>query len=264
MTGQCVDKKLYVYMKNKNSNKYLWIYPAVYFMLWIFLFEFILPVNNILPKPSIVLESAGALWNDYNFLFNLLSTISSVYISLFAAFFLIRFFLPAIGRNNQIFHFILSLEWFSHYVPGLVLGLFLIYWFPDSEFIEFIFAFLTAFLSLVIKINQSLKNVPDEYISSIRSLGAEDTFVTKNVVWKLIQPVLFKHLFQLHLYLWLILIAFEFIKGGLGIGVIFKEALFYRDLSTIFLSAFLSGIIIYLGTLLIRFLQKKFFNWRLS
>jgi len=251
-------------MKNKNSNKYLWIYPTAYFVLWIILFEFILPVNKILPKPSIVFDSAGALWSDYNFLFNLLSTVGSVYISLLAAYFLVRFFLPAIKSTNSLFHFTLSLEWFSHYVPGLVLGLFLIYWFPDSEFIEFIFAFCTAFLSLVIKINKELKTLPDEYISSIRSLGADELFVTKNIVWKLIQPELFKHLFKLHLYLWLILIAFEFIKGGLGIGVIFKDALLYRDLSAIFLNALLTGVIIYLGTLLIKLAQKKFFNWRLN
>ncbi|MBZ0199841.1 MAG: ABC transporter permease subunit, partial [Ignavibacteriaceae bacterium] len=218
-------------------NKYLWIYPTAYFVLWVLLFEFILPANNILPKPSTVIESVGTLWSEYNLLYNLLSTIGAIYISIFLAYFVVRFFVHVIGRDNHLFHFIFSLEGISRYIPGLVLGIFLIYWFPNSELVEFIFAFLTAFLSFTIKINDELRNIPDEYVNSIRSLGAEEFFIRKNIIWKILQPGIIKHAFLIHKFLWITLIAFEFIKGGFGIGVIFKKALQYNDLAVIFLTA---------------------------
>lgn len=230
-------------------------------MLWILLFEFILPANNIFPKPSTVIESAGALWNEYNLFYNVLSTVGAIYISIFFSYFIVRFFLYFIGRDNHLFHFVFSIEGISRYIPGLVLGLFLIYWFPNSEFIEFIFAFLTAFLAFTIKINDELKKIPAEYIYLIRSLGAEEYFLQKNVIWKLLQPELIKQTFQLHNYLWVTLIAFEFIKGGLGMGAIFKKALLYNDLAAIFFMALLTGIIIFLGTLLLKKIEVKFFNW---
>ncbi|MGA8265020.1 MAG: hypothetical protein WB779_11305, partial [Ignavibacteriaceae bacterium] len=72
------------------------IFILFYFILWIILFEFILPANNILPKPSIVFQSFGALWEDYHLPSNYLNTVSSVYLSIIIAYllthYLIHFF----------------------------------------------------------------------------------------------------------------------------------------------------------------------------
>ncbi len=113
-----------------------------YLFLWIIFFEFILPVNKILPKPSIVLESFPALWNYYNLPANYLATISSIYISLFLAYLLVKFLSPHLKeKDNSITVFINSLEWFSQYLPGIIIGLLLIFWFPNFRIYRICFCF---------------------------------------------------------------------------------------------------------------------------
>jgi ABC-type nitrate/sulfonate/bicarbonate transport system permease component len=247
---------------NKATNKNIYYYLTGYFILWIILFEFLLPVNNILPKPSIVLESFDDLWRDYNLLINYLSTISVIYISMAAAYFILRLIrVQLLMRNNVLANLILSLEWFSEYVPGIVIGLILIYWFPNSEYIEFVFAFATVFISLLIKFQIITKELKQEYIDAAYSLGAGRTLIAKSVIWKSAEPALIEHLYQIHLYIWAMLIAFEFIKGGLGLGMIFRRALEFSDLSVLFSSLLITGITIFLGSLMIKSIKNKFFFW---
>ncbi len=239
------------------------IYLLTYFLLWIILFEFLLPPNNVLPKPSIVLLSFGDLRKDYELPVNYLSTITSIYVSLLAAYFLIRMLvIYLIKSGSRLPDFIFSLEWFSEFIPGIVIGMLLIYWFPDSEYIEFIFAFITAFASMMIKMQNEVLTVPKEYIYSAASLGINDNMISRYVKWKAVQPQLIKHIFTLHFYLWSMIIAFEFIKGGYGLGSVLRDALAYRDLSALFSTFVIIGLTIYIGGLVIRYLKNKFFSWR--
>ncbi len=234
-----------------------------YFLLWIIIFEFILPVNKILPKPSIVLESFPALWRYYNLPANYLTTISSIYISLFLAYLLVKFLSPHLKeKDNSITVFINSLEWFSQYLPGIIIGFLLIFWFPNSVYIEFVFAFATVFISIMIKFQNESDSADEEYIISAQSLGLKEKEITKKIIWKNVEPRLVEHVFSLHLYLWSLLVIFEFIKGGSGLGTIFRQALDYQDLSAIFSVFLITGITVFLGTLLLKYIRKKFVFWR--
>ncbi len=233
-----------------------------YLFLWIIFFEFILPVNKILPKPSIVLESFPALWNYYNLPANFLATISTIYISLFLAYLLVKFLSPYLKeKDNSITVFINSLEWFSQYLPGIIIGFLLIFWFPNSVYIEFVFAFATAFISIMIKFQNESDSADEEYMVVAQSLGLNEKEITKNIIWKNVEPKLIEHIFNLHLYLWGMLIVFEFIKSGPGLGVIFRQALEYKDLSAIFSVFLITGISVYLGTLLLKYVRRKFIFW---
>lgn len=238
------------------------IYLLIYFFLWIILFEFLLPANNILPKPSIVFLSFSDLWKDYELPVNYLSTITSIYVSLLAAYFLMRFLVIYLSKSgSKLADFIFSLEWFAEFVPGIVIGMLLIYWFPDSEFIEFIFVFATAFTSMLIRMQNEVASVPKEFLYSAASLGMKDKMISRFIKWKSVQPELIKHIFTLHFYIWSMIIAFEFIKGGYGLGSVLRNALAYRDLSALFSTFLIIGLTIYLGGLVIRYLKNKFFSW---
>jgi len=249
-------------IKKKNSNNSSYIYVLVYFILWVVLFEFILPVNSILPKPSIVYQSFSDLWTDYHLFSNYLSTLSGIYISLFVAYFLMQiscsFFIKG---KTFLSDFIGSLNWFSKFLPGIVIGLLFIFWFPNSEYIEFIFLFVTAFTSIVIFVESQLEDLQMEYLDSARSLGADEPTISKQVVWKMIQPKIFLHILELNTYLWSLAIAFETIKGGSGLGDIFRLALKYRDLSALFSVFLIAGITVFIAKSIIKFLKNKFAFW---
>jgi ABC-type nitrate/sulfonate/bicarbonate transport system permease component len=246
----------------KSYFRKLYYFLLIYLILWIVLFEFLIPVNDILPKPSIVIESFPDLWTDYELPLNYLSTISVIYISLILAYQLVKILAPyLVEKENFISIFINSLEWFSEYVPGIVIGLILIFWFPESEYTEFIFAFATAFTSLVIKFQNESEQVDEEYLLSSESLGMNESRINRFITWNNVKPKLFKHLFSLHFYIWSMLIVFEFIKGGLGLGVIFSEALIYKDLSALFSVFIITGLSIYSGTLILKYIRNKFAFW---
>ena len=240
------------------------IFILFYFILWIILFEFILPVNNILPKPSIVILSFGDLWKDYNLPLAFLNTVSSVYLSILIAYLAVHFFSHFfVERKGIINDFIHSLHWFSEFLPGILIGLLLIYWFPGSVYIEFIFAFGTAFLSLVIFFQKSIENFKLEYIDAARSLGITEDRIKRKIIWKALQPEIFNHIKVLHLYIWSLIIAFEFIKGNTGLGNIFRLALMYKDLSALFSVFIIVGVTIFFGRWTIKYLHKKFAFWSL-
>ncbi len=242
----------------KNLHRLL----LFYLLLWVVLFEFILPANNFLPKPSIVLLSFAALWKDYRLPVNFLITISSIYVALVAAYFLAEYLAPVIFKKNHLFsEFLFSLHWFSIYVPWIIFGIFLIYWFPASPIIEFLLLLVISFFSLIIKMKEESASVGKEYLDSAVSLGADEKTISKKIKWKAVQPKILKHSVQLHFNLWTLAIVFEFIKNGYGLGTIFRLALDYKDLSALFTVSIITGVFIYLGTLLIKYYQNKFCHW---
>jgi ABC-type nitrate/sulfonate/bicarbonate transport system permease component len=249
----------------KKLAKPAYYFVFSYFLLWIILFEFILPVNKILPKPSIVLESFGALWTDYQLPLNYISTVGVIYISMVLAYFFVKILSPyLIEKQNIISAFINSVEWFSEYIPGIAIGLLLIFWFPESEYIEFVFAFAAAFTSIMIKFQNESLSVNQSYIDAAQSLGVNDNQLNRSVIWKDVQPRLMEHIFQIHYYVWSMLIAFEFIKDGNGLGIILRRALEFRDLSALFSVLFIMGLTIWVGTLILRYIRDKFFFWSIK
>jgi NitT/TauT family transport system permease protein len=250
-------------MRNRTaSQKNIILFILSYFLIWVFLFEFILPANEILPKPSIVFLSFGALWKDYHLLINLLNTITSIYISIFAAYFFLAFMSSYLTKpDNLLVNFFLSINRVAVYIPVFVFVIFILFWFPVSNIIEIIFAFIYAFFSLTSLFIKESEHVSNEYLDSALSLGADEKTISKKIIWNAVQPRLFKQILKLHFNLWSILIIFEFIKGGYGLGEIFKLAFEYRDISALFSVTIITAILIYLGRELIIYLKNKFCHW---
>ncbi|HVO73770.1 MAG TPA: hypothetical protein VMT35_07080, partial [Ignavibacteriaceae bacterium] len=164
--------------RNQNKKRIVYYFLLSYLLLWIILFEFVLPANQVLPRPSVVILSLGDLWHIYHFGLNYLSTVSIIIFSVVSAYFLVWLFrVPLTLKKNILYGFITSVEWFSIYIPGVIIGLLLIFWFPDFEFVDLIFAFTAALVSLVIRFKKETETVRKEYIDSVRSLGADENFI---------------------------------------------------------------------------------------
>ena len=250
-------------MISKNTyGKKIFYFLLSYFIIWIILFEFIVPSNNFLPKPLIVLDSFGALWIDYHLLRNFISSVASIYVSIIAAYYLLRILNKHLINEKESFrNFIFSLEWFSKYVPGIVLGFLLIYWFPHSEYTKYFFILIVVFNTLFLKHINLASKVKQEYIDSALSLGVNNSAVADKVVWKSLQPDLMNHIYNSHIFFWTMLIIFEFANNGRGFGYIFRNVLEFQDLSALIAMIFITGIIIFLGSLIMKFSKNKFFYW---
>ena len=244
-----------------SDRKYIYFLSG-FFVLWIILFEFILPPNQILPRPSIAVVSIISLFRDYQFLINMLSSISAIYFSFIVAGLFLFIFRRYLINNKNLFGYLaFSLKWISGIIPGILMGLFLIFWFPDSEFIKYVFIFFTCFTYLVNKLENELKKVNSEFIDAAVSLGGGKDFISDKVCWKIVEPALAESLTALHFYLWSMLIVFEMIKGGSGLGTVLRTAILYKDLSGLFSSIIIICLIIFVGATVIKYFRNKFFFW---
>jgi NitT/TauT family transport system permease protein len=243
----------------KNSALYLIIF---YFLLWILLFEIILPVNSILPRPSIVLQSFGDLQQKYQLGWNYLSTISAIYFPLFLAYYLSKFLFPIVLQKGIFSNVILSLEWFSKYIPAIILAMMFIYWCPQSEFTKFIFAFLISFTSLILKSKNLAENLGSEYSLGLRSFGVGEHSISRRVIWKGIQPNLVIHIIQQNIYTWASVILFEYVNLGFGLGTLLRKVLQFKDLSALVMIILIIGLSIFISTQIFKFIRLKFYFWK--
>ncbi len=243
------------YLKNPGFSL-IWI-----LFIWIVLFEFILPSNNFLPKPSIVLLSFSALEGVYHLWINLSISISELYFSLIISYLITKI----LCENFSWFHFVFNIAGSIHklfnYVPVIIFGIFLVLWFPNSNYTGFVFVFLISLISMLIKTKDGSLKIKKEYFDASISIGADQKMISKNVIWKSVQPILLDYMTEIHIYLWISLILFEFINGSFGLGAIFKIALKYKDLSALFSISIITGLLIFLGFNIIKFIRNKFIHW---
>ncbi len=234
----------------------------IYFFLWVLLFEFILPLNNIFPRPSIVIQSLFDLFKTYELVWNYLSTVSAIYLPLILAYFLVRILFPFVLQKSFLLDVILSVKWFSRYIPGIILAMILIYWFPKSEVTKFIFVFLISFTSIMSKAKYLAENVSSEYFIALRSFGIGNKSIARNVIWKAIQPDVIAYIIKQNFYLWTSIALFEYINLGFGLGSLLRKVLQFRDISALIMMFFIIGISIFIGNQILKYIKNKFYFWK--
>ncbi|MEJ5350153.1 MAG: ABC transporter permease subunit [Melioribacteraceae bacterium] len=228
--------------------------------VYILLFEFILPVNKVLPKPSLLIESFSSIWLDYNLLTSMALTTTAVYLSLILSFAVI-FFL-----SKQFIYYIISFKdiydsiEFYKYIPSLFAVIIFVYWFNDSILAEFIFGFVFASALLKISLFDELKNIKEEYYIAARNMGLNEKEIFKKVIFRSLEPALFKKLIKIHYSLWMIILIYEYIDGN-GFGGAYKKILLYGDFAGIFVLTIIISLLIWIGSLLLKFIQAKYFFW---
>jgi ABC-type nitrate/sulfonate/bicarbonate transport system permease component len=232
------------------------------FIIWIILFEFVLPENNILPRPGIVLISIPALFEDYNFLAHFFTTISAIYLPAVLAyifiFFIREYILSEKGFLNQFIEFISNI---SVFIPAVLLAAITVYWFPHTFVAEYIFSFVISVSWWIVTVNAAKKKQNENYLITFKSFGAGGSFLNKNILWNEIKPEVFKNLFRFHLHLWVVIIFYEFLAEGYGLGTILQKTLAYHDLSALTLIAVIISVIILGGFFFLKYLEDKFIFW---
>jgi len=210
------------------------------------------------------MESVGVfqkIWQGYDLTVNLLSSIGAVYVSIIVSLFAVLLLLKAGGSENGfVIKTVAQLKKILRFFPFILLGVFFLFIFPGSEFVEYIFLIVYSFVFLVIKI-LSPGLVKEEYIISAKSLGKSKKEITRSVIVKALQPALLKSVLKLHINLWTMLIAIEFFKEGLGIGSVFSLMVEDNDLPGFLFLTFFLVIIIGFGSFVINLIQKKFYFW---
>jgi ABC-type nitrate/sulfonate/bicarbonate transport system permease component len=242
-------------------------YPYLYFALivlivWIILFEFVFPANNFLPRPGIVFLSIPALFEDYHLIVNFLTTLSAVYLPGLLAYLLIFLFRQFIFDNSVVLSALIRfISGLTIFVPGILLALIFVFWFPHSIPAEYLFSFIVSLVWWLSEIKSKSSESNESYITAFKSLGADDSFISRNILWNEIKPGVFRNLQSFHVHLWGLLLMYEFILRVSGLGAILQKTLLYHDLSAICLIILIICLTIIAGCLFLRYIENKFIFW---
>lgn len=244
-------------MKFKDILKIILVFIFVY----VILFEFILPMNRILPKPSLLIDSFGSLWKDYDlfYAFGLSTTI--LYSALLIGYLLIQLFSSFLIKMFYALPGLSGIFRITKYFPAFFFAVLFAYWFPKSITAEFVFVFLAVVSTLKIELYLASQKVKEEYILSGLSLGLQPEQIYKKIVWKSVQPTLFKSLIGLHFYLWSLILIYEFLAQTEGLGTIYRWILYYRDFASIFALGIFVSILIWIGKGIIVYFKNKMIFW---
>jgi len=229
--------------------------------VYIVLSEFILPINKVLPKPSLLYESFLHIWTDYNLLFAFTTTTSVIYAAIALSASLLyasaKIFLRLFVEMR---HPVLSFRIFR-FVPVFFIAVLFNYWLPNNLLAELLFGFLTAAFLAMNKLFVESRNIKEEYLLVARNLNQSQSDIYKKVYWKSALPALADHYEKIHLSLWTLILIYEFIDNTHGFGFIFRTALDYKDYTTLYALAIILSLLIWLGNSVIRFINNKIIYW---
>ncbi|MGE5353973.1 MAG: ABC transporter permease [Acidobacteriota bacterium] len=248
------------YFREKRSLRKYAFFTA-YVLLYIIFFEFIVPSGWVLPKPSLVLEAIPSLQVHYGLLINVLYTVSGIYLSMVLSYgvvWLLR--VQLIGAFLRWKDFPDSIRLFKYFTAISFLTIY-VYWFPVSNLSEILLTFLISLIYLLNNLSSGVHTVNRAYIEPFLPLKKEDSFLYKNIYWKSLKPALFNSLERLNIYLWTVVTLFEFVKGYMGIGNIYRLALSFMDLSGLWAVSIILAVIVALGGLVIKLLKRKVITW---
>ncbi|MCF8241850.1 MAG: hypothetical protein K9J16_10720 [Melioribacteraceae bacterium] len=247
--------------ETRGSIKSKVTFLAVIIIVYVLLFEFILPINKVLPKPSLLLESFISLFSDYGLLSASAISTSAVYLSIFVSYILFSIVAPLKISFYYKFPFFISIVGMFRFFPAFFYAVIFAFWFPFSVTAEFVYAFIAVSFMIGISLFNELPKVKPEYIDAARSLKIKETQIYSKIIWKSIQLELFSSLRQIHIYLWAIVLLYEFIGETDGFGNVYRDALSFNDLSGLFALAIITGLFIWLGDVLINYFKGKIINW---
>jgi ABC-type nitrate/sulfonate/bicarbonate transport system permease component len=229
--------------------------------VYIVLFEFILPINKVLPKPSLLYESFIHIWSDYQLLFAFTTTTSVIYAAItFSILFLYVRAIFFIKLFVEMRYSILSFRIFR-FVPIIFIAVLFNFWLPNNLLAELLFGFLTAAFLAMNKLFDESKNINEEYLLVARNLNLSQNDIYEKVYWKSALPVLARCYEQIHLSLWTLILFYEFIDNTHGFGFIFRTALDYKDFTTLYTTAIILSLLIWFGNSVIRFVNNKIIYW---
>ncbi len=245
-----------------DEKKFLAKLIIALLFVYICLFEFILEANRILPKPSLLAESFVSIWKDYDLLFALIITVSVIYLSMIAGYFVVFSLKNFLSRIYFSYPLMLSASKVFKYFPAFFYAVLFEYWFRGSYAAEFFFAFLAISSLYLSSFMGEMKEVRKDYLIFGKSLGLKDEEIFSKIVWNAIRPGILKSAKRFNFYLWVLVLLFEFIANVEGLGKVYHQMLTYRDLSGLISVALIMAVTLYATNKLIEFIIEKSVTWK--
>lgn len=230
-------------------------------LIYLILFEFIFTSNKIFPSASVIWLSTKELFDKYNFLMNLFSTLSAVYIAILFNYLMMKILFPYFRKhliNSSERNFIS----FITFIPFFLISIIFVLWLPEFIFTKYLVASLVIFLFTLNDLFSQKENDSSEYYDFYKSLGLEETTIINKVLFKLKEQEYFYSQLKNHSLIWSVVLIVEYLQQQEGIGNILRIAFKYQDISITFTITLFISLTVYLLYFAFRKLYDKIYFWK--
>ena len=237
------------------AKVFLW-----FVLIYVVLFQFILPFNSLFPAPSIMFYAIGDLFTKYNFASALgFTTLAVIFIPIggFACFYLTK----APFMKLFLKYDFRWLENAFRFFPYMFFIFILAIWTGDSFWGEVIALMLFAGLEQKSAMAKTIRVVPSHFSLFAKSAGLSDYQIYDKIYGKLMLPYTIEKIGNLFLIGWVYAFVYEMVSGNYGVGNIILQTIKYGDSSAFFLIILIMIIVIYLFGLFFKFIQYKVVKW---
>jgi NitT/TauT family transport system permease protein len=219
-------------------------------------------VNPIfLPPPTAVLGSLWQMLTDGTLIPNALISIYRVWVAFLVSFamavpigMLMSSYRPIGAALEPLIDFVRYLP-----VPALVpLG---IIWFGVGEETKIFLLWLGTFFQLVLMVADDMRQVPQEYIESARTLGARPTQILTDVAFRAMLPRLLDSSRITLGWCWTYLVIAEIVAADSGLGYVIWTARRYMQTSQVMAGVVVIGLIGLVTDQLLRAAHRRFFRY---
>ena len=230
--------------------------------VYITLFELIIPKNDFLPKPTILLESVASLFIHYSLFLNMSYSIAVLLFGIFFGyiiFLLIKNVLLKLAAASPKKKLTYRGKHFMFFL--ILIGFIKLWDLPMYEF-EFAFAALFSVLILISHFSHFLQNgFPVEYYEVISNLSVNSSKLKSELLVKSFLPEaakLFKSTFSIY---FILIIIYEFVIDKQGLGTVVSHLLKNKDLSAFSAIIILLLILYSLFGIFFNLVFQKFIYW---
>jgi len=247
-------------LKNNFKNK---VYPAVFFITLIFIWEGISRLNIlpqfILPSPSKILISLILNFKamQSHILITLYETLVGFTISIFLSV-TISIIMDAIMSVRRTLYPLLVI---SQTIPIIILAPLFIIWFGYGYLPKIIIVILICFFPITISLLQGLVTVDKDFIDLMRSMGAGKYQIYRLVKIPSAMPNFFAGLKIAATYSIMGATIGEWVGGKHGLGVYMIRAKQSFATDKVFAAIIIITILSILFLKIIEFIEKKYMPW---
>ena len=255
-------------LKKKTGKMLSLLLPSILFItiliLWVLISAFELVPNYFLPSPKSIMVGFHNLVRDNHYL-------SDVGVSIYRV--AIAFLLSAVigvplgvlsGINANVDRTISPLIDFVRHMPVAGFIPLTILWIGINDIQKVSILFIGTFFQLVPMVINATKRIPEEFIDTARTLGAQEEYIILKIVVPWALPGIYDSLRISLGITWTYLIVAEIVAASVGIGHVIIQAQRYLQTDYIFVGIITVGLLGLLTDTFLKRLYVRLFPWVLE
>lgn len=131
----------------------------------------------------------------------------------------------------------------------------------DSAKVSIIF--IGVFFQIIVMVADAVRNVPQDYVEAMYTMGAEQSEVITLVILRGAAPDILNVLRVNMGWAWTYLVVAEMVAANRGLGFAIMQAQRFMDTPRIFVGVFIIGVLGVIFDLIFRILYRLLFRWKM-